>query len=67
MGDESLANRAESVAKEEKDLAPREAIKGYSPAILWSLVISTCVIMEGYDTNLIGNFYAYRMYASGHL
>lgn len=36
-----------------------EAIKRSKKAILWSLVISTCVIMEGYDTNLLGNFYAY--------
>ena len=37
----------------------REAISAYPMAIFWSLIISTCVIMEGYDTNLLGNFYAY--------
>ncbi|KAK9427007.1 general substrate transporter [Lipomyces doorenjongii] len=32
-------------------------------AIIWSLVISMCVIMEGYDTALIGNFFAYPSFA----
>jgi SP family general alpha glucoside:H+ symporter-like MFS transporter len=45
---------------DEKDLSVRDAIKAYPKAILWSLVFSTCVIMEGYDTNLLGNFFAYR-------
>jgi len=46
--------------KEEKEKTILEAIKLSKKAIIWSLVISTCVIMEGYDTNLLGNFYAYR-------
>ena len=36
-----------------------QAVKTYKAAIAWSLTISTCVIMEGYDTNLLGNFFAY--------
>lgn len=59
-GNETLASRAESVAKEEKDLNIRECLVHFRPGILWCLVISTCVIMEGYDTNLMGNFFAYR-------
>lgn len=64
--DEKWAGRALSIAaqdsaRNEKDMTVRQALKAYKKAILWSLVISTCVIMEGYDTNLLGNFFAYRM------
>jgi len=37
------------------DLSIWECVRAYSPAIFWSLIVSTCVIMEGYDTVLIGN------------
>lgn len=37
----------------------REAVSQYPMAIFWSLMVSMCVIMEGYDTILLGNFYAY--------
>jgi SP family general alpha glucoside:H+ symporter-like MFS transporter len=43
----------------EHDLQPWEAIKAYPWAIFWSLMVSMCVVMEGYDTILIGNFYAF--------
>ena len=46
---------------DEKELGPRAALKAYSNAVLWSLVFAACVIMEGYDTALLGSFYAYRM------
>ena len=55
-----LSMAAQDVAISEKDMTIRQAIRTYPMAIFWSLVISTCVIMEGYDTNLLGNFYAYR-------
>ncbi|EXJ57713.1 uncharacterized protein A1O5_12503 [Cladophialophora psammophila CBS 110553] len=58
-GSKKLSAAAQDVAKDEKDMTIRQAIKVYKKAIIWSLVISTCVIMEGYDTNLLGNFYAY--------
>lgn len=40
-------------------LSPLQAIKAYPMAIFWAVFVSMCVIMEGYDTILIGNFYAY--------
>ena len=40
-----------------QNMTIRQALKISKKAVLWSLVISTCVIMEGYDTNLLGNFY----------
>jgi SP family general alpha glucoside:H+ symporter-like MFS transporter len=42
----------------ERELGPLAALKAYPWAIVWSLVMALCVIMEGYD---IGSFFAYRM------
>ncbi|KAM0258956.1 hypothetical protein ACHAQJ_003612 [Trichoderma viride] len=43
----------------EKGLGPWESVKVYPQAILWALVMAVCVIMEGYDTALLGSFFAY--------
>lgn len=45
----------------ERELDPLAALKAYPWAIVWSLVMALCVIMEGYDTALLGSFFAYRM------
>jgi MFS transporter, SP family, general alpha glucoside:H+ symporter len=57
----ALSVAAQDVSMEEKDMTIRQALSANRMAVIWSLVISTCVIMEGYDTNLLGNFYAYRV------
>ena len=62
-GDRKLSVAAQDFGRDEKDMTVREAIVAYRKAILWSLAVSTCVIMEGYDTNLLGNFYAYRLWS----
>lgn len=58
-GDRKLSAAAQEVAHADQELSIRDAVKYYPNAIGWSLLISTCVIMEGYDTNLLGNFFAY--------
>jgi len=45
--DKPLATAAEDTANDEKNMTTMEAIKASKKAIFWSLVISTCVIMEG--------------------
>ncbi|KAK0120541.1 hypothetical protein ONS96_010746 [Cadophora gregata f. sp. sojae] len=47
----------------EHELAPWAAIKAYPMAVFWCLMVSMCVVMEGYDLILIGNFYAYPAFA----
>jgi hypothetical protein len=37
----------------------REAARAYPSAIFWSLAVSTCVIMEGFDSILVPSFYAF--------
>lgn len=59
-GDRKLSVAAHDFAREEREMTIRQAIVAYKKAIMWCLIISTNVIMEGYDTNLLGNFYAYR-------
>ena len=46
-------------ANVEHRLTVREAIKAYPMAIFWSLAVSMCVIMEGFDSILVSNFYAF--------
>ena len=55
-GERSLSVAAQDTTRDEKDMTVMQAIRASKKAIFWSLIISTCVIMEGYDTNLLGNF-----------
>ena len=36
-----------------------EAIKVNKKAVIWSMLISMSIVMEGYDVILIGNFFGY--------
>ncbi|KAK9327602.1 hypothetical protein V1520DRAFT_314768 [Lipomyces starkeyi] len=58
-----LTESAKIAAEVEQHLPALQAIKAYPMAIFWSLVVSMCVIMEGYDTSLIGNFFVYPSFA----
>jgi SP family general alpha glucoside:H+ symporter-like MFS transporter len=54
---EQLANAQDANAFEH-DLTFFQALKLYPTGVIWSIVMSTAVIMEGYDTKLIGTLYA---------
>ncbi|KAK1238743.1 hypothetical protein MKX07_004319 [Trichoderma sp. CBMAI-0711] len=62
-GINQIADDAKLAAVAEHELAPLQAVRKYPKAIGWCLLISACVIMEGYDTSLLGNFYAYPEFA----
>lgn len=49
---------AQDATDEEHDLTLLKAVKLYPKAIGWSILLSTAIIMEGYDTKLMGSFYA---------
>ena len=36
-----------------------QGIKLYPKAVAWSVLISTCITMEGYDISLVNNFYGF--------
>lgn len=55
-----LAKAADSIDHKENI---REALRHHPKALFWALMVSMCVIMEGYDTILLGNFYAYPEFA----
>lgn len=49
------------------DMPIWECIQAYRPAIFWSLIVSTCVIMEGYDTILMGTLLGQLQLSSMYL
>lgn len=53
-----LVHDAEAETELEKNMGVIAAIKAYPKAVFFSFVLSLCVIMEGYDTALLGSFYA---------
>ncbi|CAK7235564.1 hypothetical protein SCUCBS95973_009311 [Sporothrix curviconia] len=57
------ADTANTAALVEPDLDVRTALRVYRKAVFWCLVTSACVIMEGYDMILIGNFFAFPPFA----
>lgn len=66
-GGQRLSVAAQQATDDEKELTIPQALRIYKKAVVWCLIISCVVIMEGYDTNLLGNFYAYREYYSDHV
>ncbi|EFX01607.1 alpha-glucoside:hydrogen symporter [Grosmannia clavigera kw1407] len=56
--------RVRDYIRAEHELTLLQAVNMYPMAIFWCLVASACVVMEGYDTILIGNFFAYPMFAA---
>lgn len=60
LNDSALNQAAIEGSADDHELTVRDAIRAYPQAIGWALVSATCVIMEGYDTNLLSNFFAYR-------
>lgn len=55
---EALASEAKVAAEAEHHMTLWQAIKTYPKAIGWSVLLSTTLIMEGYDLALLGNLYA---------
>ncbi|KAI5461809.1 general substrate transporter [Mariannaea sp. PMI_226] len=50
---------AKQGTESEQRLSFLDGVRLYPKAIGWSLLLSTAVIMEGFDTALLGNFFAY--------
>ena len=51
--------RARAATEKEHKMTLLQGIRLYPKAIGWSMLISTCIVMEGYDVCLINNFYAF--------
>ncbi|GKT59928.1 alpha-glucosides permease MPH2/3 [Colletotrichum tofieldiae] len=55
---EDLAAEAAQAAQAEHQMTLLEAVKTYPKAIGWSVLLSSTLIMEGYDLALLGNLYS---------
>ena len=47
---------AKTATEKEQEMTLLQGIRLYPKAIAWSVLISTCIVMEGYDVCLINNF-----------
>ena len=53
---------AKAATDKEHKMTLLQGIRLYPKAIGWSMLISTCIAMEGYDICLINNFYAFPQF-----
>ncbi|KAF3925204.1 hypothetical protein ABW20_dc0103463 [Dactylellina cionopaga] len=60
--DSNIINEAAFATDQEVKMTLREGIKLYPHAILWSMLLSTAIIMEGFDIVLIANFFGFPQF-----
>lgn len=58
-----LDEDANEASRLEHELTIAQALKTHTWGVIWSLVMSATIVMEGYDNILIGSFYAYPLFA----
>ncbi|KXG51983.1 General substrate transporter [Penicillium griseofulvum] len=52
-------HEAKQATDDEHSQTLMQALRENRKAVMWSVLISGCIIMEGYDTILMGNFWGY--------
>ncbi|ODQ80425.1 hypothetical protein BABINDRAFT_48916 [Babjeviella inositovora NRRL Y-12698] len=52
-----ISSDAQANETQEKTMLLKQGLKTFPKAALWSIVLSTAIIMEGYDTSLLNSFY----------
>ncbi|EQB44308.1 sugar porter family MFS transporter [Colletotrichum gloeosporioides Cg-14] len=52
-----VSHDAQAATEDQKNMSVFESFKAYPKAVGFSMVLSLCIVMEAYDTSLIGNFY----------
>lgn len=60
----TLSAEAREATDKEHRMGFLRAIKLYPKAAGWSILLSTSIVMEGYDTLLLGNLYAFPAFTS---
>lgn len=53
------ADDTSAAISNEQNMTVRQALRFWSKAIVFSFIISLCVVMEGYDTSLMNKFFAF--------
>lgn len=59
---DKVLHNAKSATDKEHNMSLWQGIKLYPKAIGWSVLISTCIAMEGYDVCLLSNFYGFPQF-----
>lgn len=49
--------------RDEKCMSLKQGLSMFPKAVMWSLVVSSAIIMEGYDTNLMNSLYGFPAFA----
>ncbi|KAH6885211.1 general substrate transporter [Thelonectria olida] len=57
--DPSVALEAAAATEKEHNMGLWASLKLYKKACLWSIFLSTCIVMEGFDVVLLNNLFAY--------
>lgn len=60
--EKELIRDARTATENEHKMTLWQGIRLYPKAVAWSLLISTCICMEGYDVCLLSNFYAFPQF-----
>ena len=63
-GFEEVTDAAIAGTEAEKNMGIREGFKLYPKAAGWSILLSTAIVMEGYDTILLNNLFGFPSFAS---
>jgi hypothetical protein len=59
---QKMNNDARLATEKEHNMTLWQGIKLYPKAVAWSVLISTCIAMEGYDLCLLSNFYGFPQF-----
>ncbi|TVY29155.1 Maltose permease [Lachnellula hyalina] len=59
---DELIRNARTATDSEHSMSLLQGIKLYPKAVAWSMLISTCICMEGYDVCLLSNFYGFPQF-----
>ncbi|OAA37142.1 Sugar/inositol transporter [Beauveria brongniartii RCEF 3172] len=57
-----IIDGARAAAEKERKMTLLQGLRLYPKAVAWSVLISTCIVMEGYDITLVNNFYAFPQF-----
>lgn len=57
-----VIQNAKAATEKERSMSLLQGIRLYPKAVMWSVLISTCIAMEGYDISLVNNFYAFPQF-----
>lgn len=58
----TIIQNAKTATEKEQKMSLLQGIKLYPKAVFWSVFISTCIAMEGYDVSLVNNFYGFPQF-----